>query len=667
MFYNRIRIICNFISDHILIGSPVVILTVDLILFLCVYYDFVIYDELNLSFRLSFHIAQSLISSGFVLMLLLFFGVAGFVIPAVVAVPMVYFNLLLAARNSSFYKLALQEKRRLPAFRAHLVLCFILSCMLVYTRAMSVSSGLKYYGSGYSFDFVSIYYSLIASVPSLWVYGLSFSGVFAVFGVNFVLNLQSIKEYRIRFEINKSKVDLYPRYDIKLLDFNGGASAPEVPFTRREVKGLVDKYQEMVAGSEQAKRYLVELYQEACFKIRKYFNLLKDESKGIRIFSGTSRALEVALVETLDLNTYQVMLSPYEHHSEGAVIAWCMQGRKCGYHKIQFNIDSYFESYDKQFALIADDLVGCMKKNSLAKCGNLIFVVSEVCAFTGNIINVKQLFNVIQQKVVKMSHGKSGGSKNRIEEIRVIVDGAHGAGNLVTNRSVDGGALKSDHIVKDWHPFLCFYIISAHKWLMSPEPGGVLVNNLQKSAYLKKDRQEIEISVKVGEQLGGPEKENEAAVDGVIDAYDAWGSGEIVPISTASPRVVAGIISGFRLLELRQFELLLNESIKAKREFLTWLDERSKFQLVIADDKKNIFLTGIVTIKKASLVEWREDFSAKMLIDYLERIKGIFAFVFEIDKQIFIRISFSYYVESWKVRRLTDELDKAIRNASHSF
>jgi len=217
-------------------------------------------------------------------------------------------------------------------------------------------------------------------------------------------------------------------------------------------------------------------------------------------------------------------------------------------------------------------------------------VLSEVSYATGGVIPV--------WKVVQRLRRQPQGST-----LKIILDGAHAAGNG-----------QAPHVLDECDS----YVFSAHKWLLAPEPCGVVLSQHEGKAV----------------------------------PYDAWN--KTLPATTANGNMMAGLLSSLRLIEELKLERLWAHSRELRKRFIHRM--RCKFSIVGED-------TGIESSLMLAVCprpEKRWKYEAVELREYLQR-NDVHVLVMSIDPHTpWIRVAFPCFIEVQHVNILCSVLEEAI-------
>jgi len=370
------------------------------------------------------------------------------------------------------------------------------------------------------------------------------------------------------------------------LNFYGLAVAPEIRWIRESTNELVDLYQHYVPGSAKATALLLELAEEARALVRELL-LESDVRENYRIefVGGTSRAVEVALARTG--RPQKVIISPFEHPSVIEVAKWFVSIAGAELCQLQFAPQDNFRCWQEQ-----EDLLVAQIAEALKGAPRAALVLSEVNYATGVLIPVEQIIDRLYQF--------SGPST-----LKIILDGAHAAGN---NQNPSG-------IHK-----CASYVFSAHKWLLAPEPCGVIVSH-------------------------------NPAPDELVP-YDAWNC--TLPATTVNVHMLAGVVSSLRFLKKLGLERLWEHSRQLRERFVG----RTKHLFNVVGEESGMGATLLLAICPRAEKRWK--FSAAELSTYLQN-NSVHALVMSIDPEVpWIRVAFPCFIDFEHVDVLCDVLETTL-------
>jgi cysteine sulfinate desulfinase/cysteine desulfurase-like protein len=370
------------------------------------------------------------------------------------------------------------------------------------------------------------------------------------------------------------------------LNFYGHAVAPEIPIIRRDTDELIRTYQKYVPGSRAASNYLLSMSNE-CQELIKRLLLphAQRERYNIEFFSGTSRAMEVALARAV-AHPAKIILSPFEHPSVAAVSRWFAFISGAEVHQVQFEPEDYFRPWPNQEEKLIEDVL----REANLDARHSVLVLSEVSYAMGGVIPV---MSVLQR--LPCHHQES--------KLKIILDGAHAAGNG-----------QAPHVLDDCDS----YVFSAHKWLLAPEPCGVILT------------------------------QHESAVV----PYDAWN--KALPATTVNVQMIAGVLSSLRLLEELRLERLWAHSRELRERFVNLM--QCKFSII----GEETGMKSSLMLAVCPLPGKRWKYEDAELREYLQR-NDVHVLVMSIDPRTsWVRVAFPCFIEVQHVNILCSVLEEAI-------
>lgn len=587
------RSLWTSLMRHLRVGYVSGLLFIDGLAVLVLGYDLFRFNQLDLSFPLAFRaswaVAQTYVGRYCLFIVLLLLGI----LPLFVAI----FRVLAGPYPRASQILGRRHK---PVVILHLVAALTIGYSPAILTSMSVASGYKgTVGLSYAFS------SYLLQIESfLFVYGLGYAvtvGFFLITALLAVLIAGSdppkyLKDYDLRLSLADLGGELYPITGRHFLNFNMPAIAPEIRYVRKKAEETFRRYQERIPGSEASAKYITNAAIECRTLLKQLLIPTEQQNKfSIEFFSTTSRALEVAINRILEPK--RVVLSPFEHPTEAAVSKWACYAAGSDPAVLKWDSSDYEEKWTDQKAKAIDQITHALSSGSDAT--NLL-IISEVCYATGMVIPVREVVDGVRSKCPNIN-------------LKVVVDGAHAAGNRIGN---------------NLHGLTCCdaYVLSAHKWLMSPEPCGILL-------------------VKNAPENG-------------LRSYDSWA--EDLPRSTASVHMVAGLLASLQLVENTGFDNLWSRSDELLNYFLQRVERNSKLEVVGKDS--NLHRSLMLAVRPAIGNSWR--FDADSLSEYLNK-RSVFALVLnDIDQsKPWVRIAFPYFLEFSGVKRLISVLDNAVEQS----
>ena len=370
------------------------------------------------------------------------------------------------------------------------------------------------------------------------------------------------------------------------LNFYGLAVAPEIRWIRQSTNELVQLYQDYVPGSTRATGLLLELAEECRALIKE---LLLDpgdrENCRIEFVGGTSRAVEVALARTG--RPQRVVISPFEHPSVMEVAKWFVSISGAELCRLEVKPQDHFRPWQEQ-----EDLLVAQVKEALSGIQTATLVLSEVNYATGVVIPVERVMDRLYQFMNRSC-------------LKIILDGAHAAGNNQNPRGVSQCAS---------------YVFSAHKWLLAPEPCGVIVSH-------------------------------NPPLDELVP-YDAWN--RTLPATTVNVHMLAGLVSSLRFLQQLGLERLWKQSRRLRRRFT----DRIQGLFDVVGEGSGTETTLLLAISPRSEKQWK--FSATELSAYLQS-NSVHVLVMNIDSSApWIRVAFPCFIDFEHVDVLCDVLETTL-------
>ena len=370
------------------------------------------------------------------------------------------------------------------------------------------------------------------------------------------------------------------------LNFYGLAVAPEIRWIRNATNELVDLYQHYVPGSAKATGLLLELAEEARALLKELL-LTPDDRENCRIefVGGTSRAVEVALARTG--RPQKVIISPFEHPSVMAVAKWFVSIAGAELCQLQRAPQNHFRCWQEQEDILVAQIV-----EALGDAQTATLVLSEVNYATGVVIPVEQVIDRLREF--------TGPSR-----LKIILDGAHAAGNNQNPTGIHKCAS---------------YVFSAHKWLLAPEPCGVIVSH-------------------------------DPAADELVP-YDAWNRS--LPATTVNVQMLAGVVSSLRFLKKLGLERLWEHSRQLRQRFIG----RTQHLFKVVGEESGMGTTLLLAICPRPEKRWK--FSAAELSAYLQG-NSVHALVMSIDPESpWIRVAFPCFIDFEHVDVLCDVLETTL-------
>jgi selenocysteine lyase/cysteine desulfurase len=370
------------------------------------------------------------------------------------------------------------------------------------------------------------------------------------------------------------------------LNFYGLAVAPEIRWIRQSTNELVQLYQDYVPGSARATGLLLEVAEE-CRALIKELLLETQYREDCRIefVGGTSRAVEIALARSG--RPQKVIVSPFEHPSVMEVARWFVSISGAELCQLQVTPQDHFRSWQEQ-----EDILVAEIAEAISQVHTATLILSEVNYATGVVIPVEQVMDRLYQFTDR-------------SRLKIILDGAHAAGNSQNPRGVNQCAS---------------YVFSAHKWLLAPEPCGVIVSH--------------------------------NPCPNELVPYDAWNT--TLPATTVNVHMLAGLVSSLRFLKKLTLERLWEHSRQLRQRFI----HRIQGLFDVVGENSGMETTLLLAISPRPEKRWK--FSATELSAYLQS-NSVHALVMNIDPEVpWIRVAFPCFIDFEHVDVLCDVLETTL-------
>jgi selenocysteine lyase/cysteine desulfurase len=380
--------------------------------------------------------------------------------------------------------------------------------------------------------------------------------------------------------------EMLPIKEKKSLDFWKLAVAPQQGEIANSANKLMRKYSQYVPGSDECSSFLISLVMECRERIRNTLvsSAYRDQCD-IEFVPSMCRGLEVALCRIKGLS--RIILSPFEHPSVIALARWLgniINADVCQLH---------FEAKDYHLSAIDQEtkMIKMIQDKVDSSCGPTALILSVVNYSTGLVNRTTEIMNHLQNVNDSSLH--------------IILDGAHAAGNYISSVDID----------KCWA-----YVISVHKWLLSPEPCGVIITPR-------------------------PVKEDEIP-------YDAWSHS--FPATTTNVRVFTSLASSLRAIDRVGLENWRAHSIRLRDYFI----RRMQSRLSVIGSNNGMEMTSFIAVRPEPGHNWK--WSIKELSDYLEE-QSVYILMLSIDQDTpWLRIAFPYTQNIEQVNELCNILDYAM-------
>ncbi len=576
-----LRSILKLLILHVKIGFRWRLILVDIVALGVAVIEIIRFKSYGLDLASALRLVPQILSLSFLLNLALFVFIGLFVVPAFIG-----FILLLGGR-------ALRLNRNKTQIKIiHLSGLLIIVVYLILGSAMQVSSGYMVYEGIHTYAFSSSLLDLSRfSTITVAFFGL----VLFVAPPAFSWFLEKkkpalLEDYAARLYLADLGGDFYPKFIGKKANFNSGAMAPEIRFVKRYAARLAQRYQELLPGSRAAGTYLQQLILDCELLLSALIlELPSQDLPRIDFFSSTSRALEVALLQVVGAK--KILLSPYEHPVESKIGEWLSYVEGSMIRRIEFSAEDFQLHWNFQEDKIVDEF----KRHASTAALPIVVVISEVCYATGLHIPIDLLLKRFFREVER-------------EDVVVIVDGAHAAGNGRMDLKVD----------------FDYYVFSTHKWLFSPDPCGVLLTARRRL--------------------------------GLNSPYDG-SSRNALSETTVNFRSIAGLRASLELINKVGWEKIWDRSCQLRDHLISKLGE--KFEVV--GSETGLPASHMLSIRPRIGLRWDyEDFRG--LAGYFAN-KDINVQVIAIDpKMPWIRITFPYFIEFQQVNNLLDAIHGALKS-----
>ncbi len=419
----------------------------------------------------------------------------------------------------------------------------------------------------------------------VWKNGLVFSAIGA-------LSLAVFKKYvlpnepspAVRHYLDACRLaDLNPSYvpteGSARLNFSEPAVAAEAPFVKSCKDALIRDYVKMMPGSQAANREIDRLRKYGSQLMREVLGVPASvDETAVELYASVGRAMEVALDRSGP--SPDIFISPFEHRNTRATVDWFKSLSQV--RVFTLDCDKY-AGWQLQRSSIFNQIA-----ESADRARPIVLIMSEVNLYTGMIVPIPSLLDDL---------------RGAGYEVRTMIDASHSAGN--------GGRLRFlEHA--DW------YIFAAHKWLLSPEPCGILINRAPCAAR----------------------------------PYDAWSIEK--PHVAADIGALAAFIGALELARQEGFPQLWERSRLLQNTFLERMHDRFE---VLGEHDPNVERTLISCVKPGAGFRWREGFLT--IIDEAEL--GIYVNDAKNLGAASIRVAFPYFLSIWRLNGLCAVLENSIQ------
>ena len=478
----------------------------------------------------------------------------------------------------------------------HLGLSTLIAGSFALGRSMQSLSGYEWAGADKSFAFNPYLQPLLTSYVGEALLGtlglLLFAGT--------TLGARSMEEAEVpgwvgnyfwRCLLADSGGEFNPTVHKNDLNLNVAEVAPEIVYTRSYADQVTDTYQKSVPGTL-GSREVVERLADECREQLQEMLVPEDQMDRWKMdfCSGLGVATQLSLASLP--NPTEIMLSPFEHLLTANAARQYAAQANCHFHAIRFDSRDYSKTWKEQVEIVvrqADDHIG----RSAKSC---ILLLAEVCSVTGTVVPVRDIVSALRKRRPNVKW-------------TIVVDGSFAVGN---GRRVS----ITDHCDR--------YFFCADRWLLSPEPCGVVVAPLE---------------------AGGAE--------GVDSGRLEW--------ARAGVRSLGGLRAGLDLLNRVGAATLWKRSRDA-RDFLA-RSVRLKFIQVAARDSIDD-QTLMLTLHPREPLRWRVDHAAD-LQKYFEE-HGAYVHAMDIEQgRPWVRLSFPYFVDFGRLRKFRSLLERALVRDKH--
>lgn len=364
----------------------------------------------------------------------LIFAIMSIAIPAIVA-PWV------ALSRGTRPLTSMLRSRGLAIVLIHLALSLASAVGLVFCYQLQTAGGDSWVGGHLQAAFSSLYVGSVTKSPLLvW---LAVVGVITVLGglsLFFswpLVNTRDVGRYLTRLELAALTGPLVPAHGRRDVNLRTAALAPALQGIRKRWLKTISRYNRCVPGSRNG----VALLTSSWARVKELLPIVGiSETAGmqLRFVGSTSRALELAIREVGAGG--KVLLSPYEHPSE------CKVADALGpWEQMPVEDDFFGRPWNEQKEDIIDWAARTASKSTA------VLVLSEIAYLTGRVIPVEEVASAVRAR-----------AREANSEVRVVIDGAHAVGNEwhCGHRAVGAGDA---------------YVFSGHKWLLAPEPCGIIL------------------------------------------------------------------------------------------------------------------------------------------------------------------------------------------------
>lgn len=488
---------------------------------------------------------------------------------------------------------------------AHVGISVFLCASYSTISAAQTLAGLSFDGAKADYAFHSWYEAYFVSpvswllVPITVVAGLILAALPSLLPTDFRV-AGWLRDYLTHVLLADLKSGLHPVNGRHSANFNTAAGAPELNVVRRTAERHLDAYRKRVAGSTESGNYLFQLAEQCRQLIQELLFGSLPATHRIEFYPGTSRALEIAL--TRMRSPKNIVLSPYEHPAEHSVACWHAAQTGSTLVRLQLSNEDFARDFDAHKRIVVQKISDAIATASHEP----VLVLSEVCFSTGLVVPVRQLIEDVKNKV-------SGRS------FQIIIDGAHAVGN-------------AQRLLKP--SLFDAYVFSAHKWLYSSEPMGVLIS-----------------------------------AKGSGTAYDGWG--DQLPNTWASARTIACLLASLEMFRDHRVEFFQERSRILREEFESDSDIRDRFEIVGAACSKQMPSTNMISLQPTKDYRWNGQAPS---LNAFFQIRKVYPLLLDHEAlgtlaldgadpeptKPWVRVSFPYFLDVREVRQLARALCGAV-------
>lgn len=371
------------------------------------------------------------------------------------------------------------------------------------------------------------------------------------------------------------------------LNFWKLAVAPQLGTICDASDALMLQYADQIPGSKEATEFLMCLVQECQQRIRQTLLCAADRDVcSIEFTTGTCRSIEIALAR-LGRPT-KIITSPFEYSGVITVAKWFASLIGAEVCQLKFEPNDYQRSWISQESKLLD----LVQREVRLSRGPSVLILSSVSCVIGVALPIESLLH----KLV---------SNNTSRRLDMIIDGAHAAGNLAPDESIRQSST---------------YVLSAHKWLLAPEPCGIIVT---------------------------PRTLRDEEV-----AYDTWN--RTPPATTTNLRIFTSLFSSLCALDRVGANKWREYSISLREQFL----QRMRPLFTLVGEESGMQMTALIAVFPRPPRRWK--YRADELAVFLET-QSVYALVLSIDPTVpWLRLCFPYNQRPEQVDALCNVLELAI-------